>query len=450
MCGGGRHRHVHGGAGDVARLVRRAQLRHQPGVAGGDGAAVHHGPHAPARDFLRPGHPGGVDGLVNRPFQGQGNGMVGIALRQGGQLEQPRLLHPHGVAFGHAEAAPGQGAGLVEHHGAGLGQGLQVVAALDEDALTGGPADAAEKAQRDGNHQRAGAGDDQEDERPVEPLREAAAQDEGRQHGQQRRADDHHGGVIAGEFGDEILGLGLLAPGVLRQLKDLSHRGFPIGPAHPDAQQAGLVDAAADDRVARRRLPGHGFPRQGGGVQQGAALQHLAVQGHPLAGLDHDDVAHRHLLGIHAGQAVRPFHVGVVGADIHQRGDGLAGTPHRVGLEPLAHLVEEHDGDGLGEIPNAQGADGGDGHQEVLVENLAVGDVPPGPQQHVPADDKIGDEIHRQRPPARQGRQGLRQGDGRHEQDGPGENADKGFLLFFGHAAHGGFLAYFKMGVTPR
>ena len=47
------------------------------------------------------------------------------------------------------EAALRERAGLIEHQRPGLRQRLQIVAALDQDALAGCPAQAAEEAERD-------------------------------------------------------------------------------------------------------------------------------------------------------------------------------------------------------------------------------------------------------------------------------------------------------------
>ena len=90
------------------------------------------------------------------------------------------------------EGAPGQGTGLVEHHGLRFGQQLQIVAALHQNAALAGAADAAEKAEGHGDHQRAGAGDDQEDQRPVEPVRPDGAVQKAQRgpQGQQHRGDE--------------------------------------------------------------------------------------------------------------------------------------------------------------------------------------------------------------------------------------------------------------------
>ena len=80
------------------------------------------------------------------------------------------LVHVAVVHAADLEHALGQGAGLVEHHRPDLRQRLQIVGALDEDALVAGAADTGEEAQGDADHQRAGAAGHKEGQRAVDPL----------------------------------------------------------------------------------------------------------------------------------------------------------------------------------------------------------------------------------------------------------------------------------------
>ena len=73
-----------------------------------------------------------------------------------------------------------------------------------------------------------------------------------------------------------------------------------------------------------------------------------------------------------------------VGPYVHQMGDAVTAPALGIALEELAHLEEKHHEHGLGELglgarqeTNAKCADGGDGHEEVLVEGVAVGDALP-------------------------------------------------------------------------
>ncbi len=100
----------------------------------------------------------------------------------------------------------------------------------------------------------------------MDALRPGDMDKEGEKQSQQSGGDDHHGGVDPGELGDEVLSLGLFAAGVLHQVQDSGHRGLLKGLGDLDPQQAGQVDAAADDVAARIHLTGEGLTGEGGGV----------------------------------------------------------------------------------------------------------------------------------------------------------------------------------------
>ena len=70
---------------------------------------------------------------------------------------------------------------------------------------------------------------------------------------------------------------------------------------------------------------------------------------------------------------------------VHQMGDAVAGLALGVTLEEFANLEEKHHEDSLwilrlgsGEKTYQQGTDSGDGHEEMFVEGVAVGDTLPG------------------------------------------------------------------------
>ena len=59
---------------------------------------------------------------------------------------------------------------------------------------------------------------------------------------------------------------------------------------------------------------------------------------------------------------------------------------------------------GVGEEDHGERADGGDGHEEALVEGLAATDVAPRLEKYVVPGDEVGDEVERE---ARVQRAGL-------------------------------------------
>ena len=395
--------HVHDGAGLAHGGSFQAQLFHQAGVAGGDGLAVHLRGDAVAAQLLHVGDAAGVDFLAVSGLDAQGDGVLGPALGQRGGFHQLFLAGAVcGVDAGHLKGALGQGAGLVEHHDAGAGQFFQIGGTLDEDAAGGSAADAAEEAQRNADDQCAGAADDQEGQGAVDPVTKAGGlaqeqQHDGRDEGQRQSTVAHSGGVDAGKAGDEVLGAGLLHAGIFHQVQNFRDGGFAelLGGLH--LQQAGHVHTAADDLVAGLHVAGQTLTGQGGGVQGGSAFHDHAVDGHPLTGLHHDDRADLHIVRVHLLQlAVLALNVGVVRADIHQAGNALAALAHGHALEQLADLVEDDNGAAFHVVAQREGTHGGNGHQEALIEGLAVLDAQQCLAQHGPAHHQIRNAVQRQ------------------------------------------------------
>ena len=359
--------------------------------------------------------------------------MARVALRRGSDVQQLLRRDLLRVDRVHREAALGQRAGLVKHDRVHTVEHFEVVGALDEHAVARGPADPAEEAQRHGDHERAGAGHHEEDQRALDPLAPGPLAEQRRQHCQQQRAHDDEGGIPAGKARDKVLDARLLLGGVLHELQDARHRALGIGALGADLQQAREADAAGDHPVARGDIHRQALAGERGGVHAAAALEHRAVERDLLPRSDQQGLPHRHLLGVELPLLPVAQHAREVGADIHERGDGLAAAPDGDGLKELTDLVKQHDRRGLGVLPRREGAERRDRHQELLVKDLAVCDIAHSAPEHVPADHQVG---HREReaPPDSLKRQQRRhQGEQRRRED-PAER----FLL---PSCHGRFIS---------
>ena len=403
---------VQDGAGELAVMPIRAVGGHQLVVAHEHHVLIDGGLDSVA-GFL-----GGlrdarlVDVAVVGLLDGDGDRMVGerFRVRRHGQhvIGVDAVL---GVDGDHVEGAGCEGAGLVEHDGVDLRQRLEVVGALDEDAELGRPADAAEERQRHADDQGARAAHHEEGESAQDPIGPRLHAHQRRDDGDRQRREGDDGRVDACESRDEVLGVRLFLARVLHEFEDAAHgRGAEeLGGA--DAQDARHVDAAGDDLRALLHVARHRFAGEGGGVELGGSIDDDAVDGNTLTGLDHDDVAYLHLVGIDLRQRPIALDVRVVGRDVHHGRDGFAALAHGIALEQLADLVEQHDGRalrhmrlGVGEEDHGERADGGDGHEEALVEGLAATDVAPRLEKHVVPGDEVGDEVERE---ARVQRAGL-------------------------------------------
>ena len=250
-----------------------------------------------------------------------------------------------GVDAGDLKGALRQGAGLIEHHNAGVGQFFQIGRALDEDAAGGSAADTAEETQRDGDDQRTGAADDQEGQGAVDPVAKAGRLSHEQQHHRRQKrqrqcAVADSGGIHPGKAGDKVFCPSFFHAGIFHKVENFRDGGLAkfLGGAH--LQQAGHVHTAADDLVPGVHVPGQALAGQGGSVQGRSALHDDAVNGHPLAGLHHDDGAHLDLVRVHLFQlAVLALNVGVVRTNVHQAGNALAAFAHGDALEQFADLV---------------------------------------------------------------------------------------------------------------
>ena len=115
---------------------------------------------------------------------------------------------------------------------------------------------------------------------------------------------------------------------------------------------------------------------------------------------------------VHLAELPVCFYIRIIRPDVHQVADIPAALPHSVALEPLAHLVEQHYGDGLHVIARLMlndlavngednGAKGGDGHQKALVKRLPVLDPLERLDQDVVTDHHIRDQIQDELGPGR-------------------------------------------------
>ena len=135
-------------------------LLHQLAVARADGPGRPPRRARPGRRAPPPRPPGAASScLPQASLQGAGDGVVRSSSPPGRPAPAAAARRcPRGWTAVTLKHALGQGAGLVKDHELRVGQRLQIVAALDQNALAGGAADAAEEAQGHGDDQRAGAG----------------------------------------------------------------------------------------------------------------------------------------------------------------------------------------------------------------------------------------------------------------------------------------------------
>ena len=395
------HGHVQDGADQLAFGEGHSFGLHERAVAHKHTPPVHLRDHAGARALLHIGNAPRIERARKSLPHARSNRVAGEGLGMRGPLQQRgrvcALLRMHGDD---AEAAVGQSARLVEDDRAHLGKRLQIARAFHQDAAPAGGTDAGEKRERHADDERAGARHDEEYERALHAGRPALAEHERRHESEQGRTAHDDGRVDARKAGNEVLGAGFTLGGLFHQLEDAVDGGLFVGARRLHHEQAALVDAAADDCIARADGARHGLAGDGRGVELRAALDHDAVKRHALARFHHDARTGLHVVGVDLHRrAVGAQQVRVVGGNLHHLGNRAARPVHGVVLEQLAYLVKEHDGGALGHVRLTFGekdegkrADGGDGHEQVLVEGLTVHDAVPGAREHIVAGDEVGHE----------------------------------------------------------
>ena len=184
------------------------------------------------------------------------------------------------------ELSRGERARLVKDEAVRLCERLEVLAALDEHALTRRRADARKVGERHGYHDRAGTGRDQHDQRVVNPLREAAQAEQGREKRDQERQADHDRRIDRREPRDQLFALSLARRRVLDNLQDARGSAVACRLCRAYFQQAVAVHAAAEYLVALFHRYGQALACQGGVIDRGRSLDDDAVKRNPRVRLD--------------------------------------------------------------------------------------------------------------------------------------------------------------------
>ena len=104
-----------------------------------------------------------------------------------------------GKHFIHGKNAFRQGSGFVKHHRLHLPQGIQIVAPFQQNPLPRRSPYSGKKAQRDGQYQRAGAGNHQQDQGAEQTVRPASARHKGIKQKYQSGYGNHQRRINAGK-----------------------------------------------------------------------------------------------------------------------------------------------------------------------------------------------------------------------------------------------------------
>ena len=118
---------VHSGSGQMAVFPLDAGAVHQLVIADADLFPVNHSGYTVAGTFLNRGHAAFIQMPAVCFDNRQGNGVIGIAFRERGNIQKLGFRHFLCVHGGHFKSALRQRAGFVEYHGVHFGKRFQIV-----------------------------------------------------------------------------------------------------------------------------------------------------------------------------------------------------------------------------------------------------------------------------------------------------------------------------------
>ena len=295
-----------------------------------------------------------------------------MLLQAGGQAEHLRLaVAAEGDDLGHHGAGIGQGARLVKDDGVGLGDGLQIFAALHGGAEVAGLPHGGQDGQGHGQLEGAGEVYHEHGQGPGDVAGEEI---------DQAAAHQGIGHQLVGQVGGPALGSGLQLFRLLDHGDDLVIAAGAGVLAHQQDALALLHHGAGVDGGAGALGHGDGLAGEGGLVHGDLPLVHHAVQGDHAAGADADAVA-----GLDLGEGDQDLVPagGLQPDPVDVQGHAAGQVVHRalVGplLQQLAQAQQEHDRAGGAEVPADQGDADGQAVQQLHM-HLAADEAAQAPQ----------------------------------------------------------------------
>ena len=268
-------------------------------------------------------------------------------------------------------------------------QRFQIVAALNQDTVLGSSTDAAEEGQRDGNNQRTGAGNNQENQCSANPLNPFTTKSKRRYDSKDCSQNHNNRSIVTSEGGNEVFCGSLSAGCVLHEVDNLGNRGFTECFGNMNSQYAALVDAARQSFITLMNTSGNGFSSQRLGIQHRLTLKNNAIQRNLLAGLYNNHFTDRNSFRRNDRQFTISADSGSIGTNIHQISDGLSGALYRHFLEELSYLIEKHDCNGFRVFTNDKGTDSRQTHQEVFIKHTALDNIFGSSHHHITTEDNV-------------------------------------------------------------
>ena len=294
-----------------------------------------------------------VPGQAGRPSE-----HLGIGDRRGKQFCGDQT----GFAFGN-------GAGLVEGNDAQLAGLFEIDSTFDQDAASSRCRQPADHRHRRGEHQRAGASDDQQHQGLVERLRPGPAEEPRSQNGHGNRDGEHGRGVDCGKPIHEALGWRLRPLRLFDRVDDAGQCGVVGSGRDTELQDAGFVDRAGEYRVACHLINRDTFAGDRRLIDRTAACRHLTIERYSGAGFDPHTGFQLYLCGRHfPPRSIRLPDFRRLRRQVEQALDGVTRPIHGAGLDQFGNGIQGHDHRRLGPLADQEGTGHGHTHQRVHVQ----------------------------------------------------------------------------------
>ena len=374
-------------------------LLHEFDISRCDLMSIHDCWYAVSTDFFCVCYSVVVDFPAVCLFQTLADRMVGIALDKCCLLKQISLSHTgNRMYLCNLEHTLCQCSCLVTHNVFRIWKRLKVVRTFDQNTLCRCSSDPSEETQRYGYYQCTWAADNKcckGSDDPLGPCSRVTHDHvyQRRKNCKCKRRDTYSRCVILCKSCDEVLWSGLLHAWVLDEIKYLGYGWLSKLLGCLDLYKSVEVDASTDDLITHMNLSRDTLSCECTCVEWGWTLNYLSVDRHLLARLYDYDSPNLNVIGINLFQLAILLYVRIVRADIHKCCDVLSALSHRVALEQLTNLIEQHNRRCLLVLTEHHGANRSYSHKEILVKYFSVYYSEKSLLKYIVADDEIRDQV---------------------------------------------------------
>ena len=278
----------------------------------------------------------------------------------------------------------GNGTGFIHNYGSNVFQSLHSNAAFKENAVLGAGADAGEEGQRHAQHQCAGAADNEEGQRSINPFIPVAG-NQGRNHGSQYCGSNNKRSIDTCEAGNEAVDGRLAGSSVLHAVQNTGYHGLFQNLFYTDFQHTGGIHAAGNNLIAIFAFYRHRLTGYWGGIYQTFAVDNNTIQRNTVAYAHQQDIAYMGISGRNNLHLFAYEQVDNLRTQVNSVHNLAAALFYRTLLKVFAHAIEEHNANSLFPSLNCKRTQCCNSHEEVFVKYITLGNILQGSQHNASA-----------------------------------------------------------------